>query len=296
MTRHRHRRTQKAIARLFEGGRLRQETATLFNTLRRCPACAARYEQYRETEAALSTVCGAPDRLAVARLADAVIGSVHPGADKPRVRALKWALVPVSALAAAALLFLMWPASPMPHRVPIRRTPETTFRELLPRSASTPGPAHVGIRVFVVSAKTRPLREASAVSIDDVITFTYTHTKEERGCLMIFGLQEHVDTPLWYYPDYEEDTSLSIPGDRVDTPLGDGIVLSVNHLAGEVRIVSLFSDTPLDKAAVASAITRLRQENELLDISVPVPLDAFGVNAIEHSVVLTIEDINNEKK
>jgi hypothetical protein len=205
---------------------------------------------------------------------------------------MRWSGAVAGALALAALLVVSIPTGPSSHRVALSNIDTAALQELVPRGASRPGVSYVGIRVFQVMSKKVGFRETPGVDIDDVITFTYTYTKGEAGYLMVFGLQEAA-LPLWYYPDYGDERSIPIRGDRVDEPLGDGIVLSVNHKAGRLRIVSLFSEMPIHREAVEAAVERLRQGGRLLDENAPLALDDGGKEAIEYSIVLRIGGSND---
>ena len=295
MKRHRHTQTRKRISRLFDGSLSGRATVRLWDDLARCPSCAALYARYHELESALLQSDDGPTRLSIERTAKAVMSSLRN--EKVTASHLPWKRVAVAALsfiAVTAALWLMVPAPPHSHRVARFDINAWGARAIVPRVAASYGPSHVGIRIFVVPTMDNAVSEPSTLFIDDIMTFTYTQVKADGGYLMILGLQEHENAPLWYYPDYAGEKSIAVRGETVDAPLGDGFRLSINHRAGPLRIVSLFSDAPLETRVIESAVSRLQRQGKLLDVAEPLPLGAYGQTVTEYSVVLNIEDRNEE--
>ena len=297
MKRHSHTQTQRHISRLFDGELDGQKTLQLWETLSQCTSCATLYARYHSLESILSQQDDAATRLSIERTAKTVIYTVRKQkatATHPILKRFAVVLLPL--IAATAALWLLMPASPNSHRISRTEIKYEGARELAPRAAASFGPSHAGIRIFIIPSEGEDVSEPSTLVINDIISFTYTQTQTRGGYLMILGLQKNETTPLWYYPDYGKDRSIPIRGETVDTPLGDGIRLAINHHKGPLRIVALFSDMPVSTTVVESAASKLRQQGNLLDINEPLPLKAFGVTATEYSVVLNIEDINENDK
>ena len=91
-------------------------------------------------------------------------------------------LAAIATVTAAAIgLMIIIPSSPAPHRIALSERGDGLSRELVPRGSSGTGKSHVGIRVFALAPSKGALREGPQLSIDDVITFTYTYTKDVPG-------------------------------------------------------------------------------------------------------------------
>lgn len=285
---HSHRRTKKQIERLFTAGLTGNETKKLWESLYRCPTCGAFYEQCALLERALT---GAPNGVpvfSIERTRD-VITSRH--SDRKMTwdsRWMKWSAVFTGAVGVLLIWLMAIIVGPESHRVSLPSSDTHISRELVSRGTSRAVSSYVGFRVFAVTPKNRGAKEKSVLHIDDIITFTYTYAKNNSGYLMLFGLQESTKLPLWYYPNWDEEKSISISGNQVDKPLGDGIVLSVNHRAGPLRIVSLFSDEPIDVKEVEEAVRMLREYGNLMNPDIPLPLNKKKDRVIEHSALVSI--------
>ena len=290
--RHNHRRTERRIARLFTVGLKGKATARLFEQLEQCPSCARVYERYHAMESALFGTPEAPSKIAVERVAGSIFSHPLGPPKKKNAPWIKRSVAIAGALAATVLIVLFVHPEPAPHRVALTKADATALEELTPRGIFRPTVSYVGIRVFRVGSKQAGLKETADININDTITFTYTYTKDAKGYLMLLGLQEEA-APLWYYPDYGEETSITITGQRVDEPLGDGITLWVNHKPGPLRIVALFSEAPLGEETILPAVERLDRNGSLFDVTAPLLLDDSAVEAVEYSIVLTIGEMND---
>jgi hypothetical protein len=147
--------------------------------------------------------------------------------------------------------------------------------------------ADVGFRLFHVVENGSNVAETGDLSIDDIITFTYTQVNPTGGRLALFGIQETGEIK-WYYPGYNEKTSIPIKGDKVDEPLKDGISLSVNHKPGRLRIIALFSKTPVSTSEIEAAVTALRKNSTPIQDLAPILLTKYSTPPIQYSVMVEI--------
>ncbi|MBN2525094.1 MAG: hypothetical protein JXR76_01790 [Deltaproteobacteria bacterium] len=285
---HSHRRTEKQIRRLFARGLEGRSMVRLWKSLHECPSCAKIYERYSVLESALAGRGGTVSHFSVERAGQAIFGQLNEGAQQRRVRVIKWLAPVAGAVAATLVLLLLLPAHPASHRVDLSEVRITGMQQLAARGESRKSASYVGFRVFTVNTGDDGIGEKSRLDIGDTITFTYTYAKKEKGYMMLFGLQENVAKPLWYYPDYGKKRSISVAGDRVDEPLGDGIRLAVNHQEGPLRILSLFSKTPIQVNDVERAVLELRQTGQMLDVNKPLPLKISNIEVTEYSLLFNI--------
>ena len=288
---HDHRRCERRIARWFTVGLHGKEMSKLFEQLERCPTCADLYARYQELEGALFHTPHPSSPGAVDRVANAIF--THPRRLREPRRS-PWPRLAgafVGVLLCAILIVSILRGGPSPHRVSLSDA-DPALAEVMPRGASRAGVSYVGIRAFTVTSEGVGFKDTRGVGIDNILTFTYTYTKGARGYLMMLGLQEETE-PLWYYPDYGEEMSIPIRGDRVDEPLGDGIDLSVNHRPGLLRVVSLFSTAPIHRDRVLESVERLRRSGWLLDETSKLALDDSGIEAVEYSIVFRIGGSND---
>lgn len=268
MSFHVHALTRARIRRLFVTGLDPAAYRNLLGELHRCPSCAALYARLERLESALCHPGTDPSPFALERVQAAVLARVAQGT--PKVTApWRWALLPVAATCALGLGLLL-------------RVPETSkpSPELAARSATPGRNANVGIRVL--RAAPTSLAEATTLSLDDLVTFTYTNADESVHHLTLFGVQED-GLVRWYYPGVGGSASLRISSDRVDEALGDGIRLSVNHRTGWLRISALFSPGPITKSEVEAAV-RAAPPGALRQLA-PLNLDH---DLLEHSLLVTV--------
>lgn len=273
------------IHRLFTEGLGPRARRSLTEELARCTECAALYRRYGMVEAALCRTPNGLSPLAVERLGAFVLEAVRGGAERPSSSRLPPAVLKATAagLALGALLVVLWPAGSRRERVPL--SPESAIAPvaLLAKGAAGSN-AEVGARLFVVSSGDGQVAERPSLSRSDVVTFTYSNLSPRIHALALFGVQAD-GVIRWYYPGYDGRRSLSIPGDKVDEPLGDGIRLSVNHTAGWLRIAAVFSDMPLDTEAIERSVRALASRPGAVEALVPFPLPG---GAVEQSVLVEV--------
>jgi hypothetical protein len=146
-----------------------------------------------------------------------------------------------------------------------------------------PAVANVGIRVLRVTPRAGIEESARGLRLSDVITFTVTNRSERLRYLTLFGIQPG-GAIRRYYPGYRGHRSIELGHSLIDEPLGDGIVLSVYHQPGPLRIVALFSADPLELEQVERAVDLL--SSALADLS---PVLGNRPDVLEHSVLVEIE-------
>ena len=284
--RHSHGLTRRQIERCFLEPLAGEERRRLFATLDTCARCAETYRRYARLE---GVFMGQQEPLsdgAVDRVERALLATLDR-VSAPRPPSLRrWAPLWVGAAVSAVLALLLWPAGPGPHRVPLPAdaalVPALVARGPAPADNST-----IGIRVFQVIAEGRSVTVAGDLTLDDVLTFTYTRVAPGAGYLMLFGWQKD-GVVRWYYPDYGEATSVAIAGDKVDEPLDDGIVLGVNHRPGWLRLSALFSEQPLERAAVEAAVETRRARDGAAWSLEPLSQTGWPVAAEEYSILLEL--------
>ncbi len=286
--RHNHRKVEKRIERLFTEGLNGKATRHLWKALRQCPSCAQLYEQYSKMEAVLTKSVDNVSVFSVERTRNAVLTRHFATPPPLKSRWFKRLLPIVAALGAILTILLFFLKGADSHRVSLAHISTADMREPSPRGETRSSVSYAGFRIFAVSPQDQNVREGSGLNIEDIITFTYTWTRDGSGYLILFGLQEDVDGPLWYYPDGGQGHSVRIAGNRVDEPLGDGIRLNVNHHPGLLRIVSLFSKNPIDVHSINVAVEKLRQHGNLMDPGTPIRLDMFQGDVIEFSALFKV--------
>jgi hypothetical protein len=186
------------------------------------------------------------------------------------------------ALALLALIVvagLLWIDLPTP-------APDTGFQVRSSAATMTgPGRGLVGLKAFCIDRRVEygprgkvvpPPRTGSAglgrapdasCRLGDELQLTVTHTGSALPYLIVIGLDGE-GRRLWYFPVPPTGRSGSAPRDVVDEPLGEAIRLSVNHRPGEVRILAVFSRSPLPAARVFSwlgTLDRGDSAEELID-------------------------------
>ena len=289
MSLHLHGLTRLRIRRLFTDAAAPKTRKQVFKALDRCPACA---DYYRRHQAAESVLCGVDvpyTAFSIERVGAAVIGAANPSQVSKRSALLRWSALPAG-VASAVLALLLLPSlgGPAPDRAPL--IPNATLSPITlvarggaPRSALS----DVGFRLFRVVEGGRSVEEGGDLSINDIITFTYTQVNTPGGNLALFGIQDTGEI-RWYYPGYDSDTSVAIAGDKVDEPLRDGIDLSVNHTPGRLRITALFTDAPLTKAEIEAAASRIGTNTDAEEPP-PIVLSKYPEPLIQYSVIVEIE-------
>ena len=204
----------------------------------------------------------------------------------------RWSAVGAAAMAAGGAMVLLLLTLPphADHRTPI---PEHAGLAPVPVLAAKGHPADdiadIGIRVFQVARSGDRVEEKNEVTPDDILTFTYTFAKPHDGYLALFGVQKS-GAVRWYYPDYGEEKSIEIKGDRVDEPLGDGIDLSVNHVPGWLCIVAVFSEHPIDVETVENGIEQVQSSSSVAELPSLVLREKLGANSLQYSVTMEIEE------
>ena len=290
MAMHVHRLTRARIRRLFTTSPTPHARWKVFDAVRECPACARYYTQYQAAESALTgtddpyTVFSI-ERTRAALFAHLDNSDIAPSSSKRPIRIVAPAAVAAAALAA---LFVLLPAGPTPDRAPVPSGAVMSPVTLTARGGYPPkDEADAGIRVFRVTEGGNAVDEGHALSIHDIITFTYTQVRRPGGSLALFGIQDTGDI-RWYYPGYDGNKGIPIEGDKVDEPLKDGISLAVNHTPGALRITAVFSPTPLTKSDIEQAVSKLRAGPGKLEDLTPLAFTEFNAPTIQHSVIVDI--------
>jgi len=279
--RHLHWLTQSRIRRLFAVGMTPSAERSLFEAVTGCAVCGEHYRQHQRLEDALCAADDGPSVFALERVEARLLAA--SGAAQPGRGPWSWLLLPAGAAALALLLIAIWPAGQPEHRVSLGAQVELAPVEWASRGGGDAALSKVGVRMFRVQAQDKGVEEEGPLSIDDVVTFTYTNVASDVGYLTLVGVQEG-GLLLWYYPDHGEGESISIDGDRIDEPLADGIRLGVNHRPGWLRISALFSAAPLGREEVEAAMERLGPEPSELQ-----PLSGLDEEVLEHVFLVEIE-------
>lgn len=268
---HSHQSCQRAIDLLFVGQLPQDGLPQLYQELESCPRCAEHYRRHHRAE---STLCEAgiePSVLALARLEQAVIASTD-AAWWRWLRNQRWLLAPAAA-APAALVLLLLLSQPGNDRLaaddPRMVAATGNAVELRPRGEQRPRSSEIGIRAFALDPGDRIAEPDAQVSMQSTLTFAYTNVAIGIGFLTLFGIQEGGQV-RWYYPSYDGNLSVYIEDNRVDEPLGDGIQLEVNHSPGWLRIVALFTVSPLETEAVEAMVRELDREGVAFDSDSPI--------------------------
>jgi hypothetical protein len=279
-----HHRAQRAIERVFVEGPGSAPISAVLRHVAACPQCAAFYSRMATAEAALAANAQSRLNLTVERVG-AALGERLAQTALPR-RMPRWVLpglVPLAAVASLAL-WAIWPSQLRLERIAI--APGTVLQQVAIKSemaarGHVDANASVGVRLFrVVSSNSA--QPAAAVRLADTVTFTYTATDPSLPYLALFGIQEaHV---RWYYPGYDGHQSIRIGTGVVDAPLGDGIVLSVNHAEGPLRLVALFSSLPLRCSEIETAVVQSASVAALVDALHDVTASAI----IAHTLVVDV--------
>ncbi|HEY3450105.1 MAG TPA: hypothetical protein VGK67_27375 [Myxococcales bacterium] len=266
---HLHALTRWRIRRLFSSGLEPGAYGHLLREVDGCPRCAALYSRLDSLQSALCGPSDGPSPFALDRVQAAIFQRVAPPA--PRARpSWRWALAPAAACALAIAFLLFRPPSP-------------SDSGLVVRGSGPAQSANVGIRMLRVLPSS--LEESATVSLDDLVTFTYTNAAPGMAYLALFGVQEDGKV-RWYYPGYEGTASIRVASDRVDEPLGDGIRIRVNHSPGWLRVSAVFSAQPIARERIEEAVRSLASQPSQLHDLAPLPL--AGGDLLEHSLRVNV--------
>ncbi len=157
----------------------------------------------------------------------------------PRAAWRQW-WVPLTSLAVALLI-----------AIPGSTRPEAEWL----RARGIAGSGHapqVGLGIGGVTDDGREYEAiASAMHVDDWLRFSYTNERSDLTWLYVFGLQRTGPIPIAPLPD--DGQSLPIHVGRF-VPLPFETRLGARHQLGPVRIVALFTSSPLTTARVAALV------------------------------------------
>jgi hypothetical protein len=217
--------------------------------LRGCDDCMRHYERLRAVEDAL-TPAAVMSETALERLGALVLDDVAP-APAPRHGYLGWAFGFGTAAALALALVVAVPPTPND--------------ELTPRGATVASKDH-GIAAFLVD----PLRGEAAraavvanrrvdVPAGKVVQLAYRNAKYRYG--VVVGVDAAYDLQ-WYHPGASERASggVALVAGAVDEPLPGA--WSIDSDMTPLRLFAIFSETPIDAAAIEGAVQRLRSSGQ----------------------------------
>lgn len=266
---HSHQWTKHRIHKLFTGQLSVKKRKNLFSQLDHCKTCGDYYSRHQRLESALCNVDGPITPFVLDRVEASLFDALDELEGQPNSiqKRLIWAFsVLLSSAAAAVFIFLWFFQAPSGHRVAIGDTSAIMPLEFAVRGAEVSKQSDIGIRVFKVSLTSSDVDETLGLSLDDVITFTYSNLEPSTQYLSLFGIQESKEL-LWYYPTYDGEQSIKIQTDVIDEPLGDGIDLSVNHKKGALQIVAVFSSVPLEQSYLEKQFKRDSNVDTVLNLA-----------------------------
>jgi hypothetical protein len=289
---HIHRAERRRIDRWFEADLDSSGREFMLAALNACPKCAA---YYRELQMLESSLCGADEpytHFSIERINKALwTAQIAPNRSTKELMTPRFRLVfaPAAAIVTAAfVLFLLYPTVPPSDRIDIPSKGAVSPVTLVARGAfPQKAESDVGIRLFRAVEGGAAVAEGKDLSINDIVTFTYTQANQPGGQFMLFGIQDTGEV-RWYYPSYGETSSIAVNGDKVDEPLKDGILLRVNHMPGRLRVTALFSKRPVATSDVEAAVAAMRQNpGQIMNLS-PIPLAKDSTPSIQYSVIVQI--------
>ncbi len=285
---HLHSVTRRSIRKHFVSTLSPGRRDSLFQRLESCPECADYYKQHHLAESALCNSFEASP-FALERTEAALFHAMEekPKASQRTQAVRRLAFVTAFSVVTAALVLLLYPQMNTDHRVPMTESAALAPVDLVARGGTSDG-ADVGVRVFKVKMDGGVIEDRN-LTLDDIVTFTYTRALPGTGYIALFGIQAG-EKVRWYYPDYGEGKSHAIDGDVVDEPLGDGIRLGVNHEPGKVRIVALFSDKPVSTETIEERAGELTNEATFDEAPGRLLGDFGDVTVQEHSFVIIIDE------
>lgn len=234
---------------LLLGERLGGRASELFEHLRGCDRCAARYDRVMSVARALRPPSDEPSGEELATIGD----SIAARTPRPRRRAtLFQALAGAGMLVAAATaaVVLMVPA-PLPSDEEVQpRGRAATFDADLRAYCLRQQGDTVSV-VAVSDAVHGDLRCA----VTDAVQFAYRLRSPATAFLAIVGTDE--DGRLHpYQPRPPGDRAQAVFATDREQVLAGSVRLGVNHRPGKVRIVALFSASPLTLQQVEAALAR----------------------------------------
>ncbi len=285
---HSHRRTERRLRQMFEGGISAPKRRRLLAEVDTCDHCRAVCRSRYKAEAALSFAGVAGSPFAIERMGQGIFAQLKQSEKRTRPVGLKIAAVSVPVAAIALVILFLFPSSPS-FRVTLPGDFGDNAVELVSRGGEVADSPDFGFRAFAVSRKNRHITENNRVSLRSLMTFTYTRTLPTDGYLALLGLQDSSDI-IWYYPDYNRKESVRIQGDRVDEPLGDGFNISVKHKPGPLLIVALFSDKPILVRSIETWVDNRQSLNIDLCRSDRAVWKALGADVTAYSLLTTVED------
>ncbi len=287
---HLHILTRRLIRKLFTTGISSRKRFHLYKSLEQCSICSNYYVLCQTIESALCKTDNPYTIFSIERTAESLFANLYKNnlrisSKQPFSRTP--ALIFASATIVISILFFFY-LIPFSDRLPLPIDSQLSQVHLIAKGSSTGNDlADFGIRVFRVTNNQQAVREESNLSIDDIITFTYTYADSNGGNLALFGIQNKGEI-RWYYPEYGEEESIYIKGNKIDEPLGDGISLSVNHNPGLLRIVALFTKEPLSIKEIEAAAEALFKETGSIKSMEPLIFKDLDTPPTQHSVMLEI--------
>lgn len=255
-----------AMEQLFLAGLSGEEQNRLFDHVRGCSACHRVYLQHLAVERAAvhgdAERADEPTHFEIERLGQRIFAQAVP-VDAARRRgqwARRAAWVAVGVMVALAVP-LLW------HQL----RPVEEGRELTPKgSAISPTVGLQALRLHhgpggrALERTLPPLRsgDPERLRLGDSLVLLYTN----RGPALhafVLGIDEE-GRPLWYFPAPPQSHSVRLKAEVVDQPFGRPVRLRVNHRAGRLTVLGLFSPRQLTAVEVRRALERARSEGRAL--------------------------------
>lgn len=287
---HSHRLTRIRLRRLFVQGTCPAARRRIIADAAGCPECRDLMRRYYRSEGALSGLEPVAAPAALDRMAEAIFDTVLPAAKPKQHWYLKlkyWAAF--ATLTTAIVLFWIVGVGikDRAHRISLTDIGPHHIEELTPRGSYADS-SDFGIRVFSISRTSRNVSENPRLTLNDIMTFSYTRAAPGRGYLALFGIQSG-GKPIWYYPDYGDQESVEVQGNRIDEPLGDGFDLRPHHQEGALLIVALFSEAPIATSSIETIVAEQNKKGMRLDAMARYSWHKLHPSITTHAVVLELE-------
>lgn len=168
----------------------------------------------------------------------------------PQQTRLVWATGLTASL--AALLLAVWVGS-----LALDPTPEpTTLARGMP--AANDRESRVALRVFTMTdrGRIRELRDTPTLAADAPLKVTYSNLDAAIGHLVVCSIDDTGQTG-WLFP--RDDDTLSVARDVIEELVAGEVRLGDMHAGSEVRLFALFSDEPIGRSRIETALRALSQ-------------------------------------
>ncbi len=249
----------ETVAAFFDGGLSSETTAQVDAHVQTCATCEAQLRSMQMNTTRLRTMAErtSADPALVARIQARLRHARYTR------KGMQWLTFAAASIALFVVSSGLW-----------QRAPEFQGRGGIPSALKN----KVGVQIFAQSksAQTRPLHQNDKIAVGEGLSFLVRNRTGQPFSLMIFGI-DRKGAVHWFYPSYqnadENPRSTTVAPTPIEQPLPE-VVAPADAAPGTLRVVSIFTTTPLTVRAVESALRESQNNIHALEKStLPVRFD-----------------------